>query len=265
MLFKKKKEENKDIIKRDSLRKAYLCICRPKDENKGIDWYEFEYNEFMIHNDGWEDFDAVHDQLIIEKVKPIIMINQNFTHPDRIKEYLTGESFNYIIERERLIGTSIDTEHFNGNNVFILETHYRNDNSYVSAEDVLEYMNIHSDIEAYRKELQSYKDYDYELHDKIEKNINKAIQTEEKKEYMNEMKWQLIEKGKEEINSHPCVKDICLDIIEKNDKYLKAYKIDNLLSDLKYDYPNLSNDEYTSLAIVLLKLQADDKIKEFIK
>lgn len=184
------------------------------------------------------------DKITVKEI--MIYKPELFKKTKEVTEYLTNESFNYVIKKNNTL------KQYNSDiSSFVLGgSYYKIPSSY----DINEYVKKHSDVEKYKKELQDLK---------IQaKNYCLEVLEEEKQEdYIAFVTNQLLQ-----VCNDSKIISMCLDIINKfNIQELKNNTIDELINRIHIINPELSDDECMSVIIVLLKLQNKMNTKDKIK
>jgi hypothetical protein len=270
----KNKKEEIDI---KSLQKAYLVKIESKkgyltlEEVSGYDymlpikWETEEYNRALTQK---ENLKITVKPIIIKKPSKISI-------PSEVKEYLTGEAFNYAFVKEKMYYDGdkyrrlyIKKSKHKKLDSFILvwKYLYKECNPIITIDDVFEYMRQCGDIDEYRKKLQKLKDNTNIVRIDVKERERQEKEDKIKHENIQSMKYTLFNVGYDELASNPKLIDVCVDIISNDNGYLKTAPIDVVIKRIKEEYPHLSNNDCTSVAIILLRLQAsDEKSKQKIK
>ena len=250
MLIKK----NKDEINLKSLRKAYLI----KVENDEGYIESSELNSFYdIYIEEWEKEEKVwYGENSKLTIKPIIIKkpSKKFV-PSEVKEYLTGESFNYAtIQRkigkiaflfmdidELFFGDGIDkydiaiSKH-DRLDTFILSWYPREEDENITTDDFFEYMKQCGDIDEYRKELQKLKENTKIIRFDVKERERQEELERLRKENIKALKYRLLNVGFEEIKKNPKIIDVCIDIISNDMEYLKNAPIEEVTKRIKKKY-----------------------------
>ena len=269
MLIKK----NKDEINLKSLRKAYLI----KVENDEGYIESSELNSFYdIYIEEWEKEEKVwYGENSKLTIKPIIIKkpSKKFV-PSEVKEYLTGESFNYAtIQRkigkiaflfmdidELFFGDGIDkydiaiSKH-DRLDTFILSWYPREEDENITTDDFFEYMKQCGDIDKYRKELQKLKENTKIIRFDVKERERQEELERLRKENIKALKYRLLNVGFEEIKKNPKIIDVCIDIISNDMEYLKNASIEEVTKRIKQKY-SLSDEDCADTIVVLLRLQS---------
>ena len=269
MLIKK----NKDEINLKSLRKAYLI----KVENDEGYIESSELNSFYdIYIEEWEKEEKVwYGENSKLTIKPIIIKkpSKKFV-PSEVKEYLTGESFNYAtIQRkigkiaflfmdidELFFGDGIDkydiaiSKH-DRLDTFILSWYPREEDENITTDDFFEYMKQCGDIDEYRKELQKLKENTKIIRFDVKERERQEELERLRKENIKALKYRLLNVGFEEIKKNPKIIDVCIDIISNDMEYLKNASIEEVTKRIKQKY-SLSDEDCADTIVVLLRLQS---------
>ena len=269
MLIKK----NKDEINLKSLRKAYLI----KVENDEGYIEPSELNSFYdIYIEEWEKEEKVwYGENSKLTIKPIIIKkpSKKFV-PSEVKEYLTGESFNYAtIQRkigkiaflfmdidELFFGDGIDkydiaiSKH-DRLDTFILSWYPREEDENITTDDFFEYMKQCGDIDKYRKELQKLKENTKIIRFDVKERERQEELERLRKENIKALKYRLLNVGFEEIKKNPKIIDVCIDIISNDMEYLKNASIEEVTKRIKQKY-SLSDEDCADTIVVLLRLQS---------
>ncbi len=269
MLIKK----NKDEINLKSLRKAYLI----KVENDEGYIEPSELNSFYdIYIEEWKKEKKVwYGENSKLTIKPIIIKkpSKKFV-PSEVKEYLTGESFNYAtIQRkigkiaflfmdidELFFGDGIDkydiaiSKH-DRLDTFILSWYPREEDENITTDDFFEYMKQCGDIDEYRKELQKLKENTKIIRFDVKERERQEELERLRKENIKALKYRLLNVGFEEIKKNPKIIDVCIDIISNDMEYLKNASIEEVTKRIKQKY-SLSDEDCADTIVVLLRLQS---------
>ena len=269
MLIKK----NKDEISLKSLRKAYLI----KVENDEGYIEPSELNSFYdIYIEEWKKEKKVwYGENSKLTIKPIIIKkpSKKFV-PSEVKEYLTGESFNYAtIQRkigkiaflfmdidELFFGDGIDkydiaiSKH-DRLDTFILSWYPREEDENITTDDFFEYMKQCGDIDEYRKELQKLKENTKIIRFDVKERERQEELERLRKENIKALKYRLLNVGFEEIKKNPKIIDVCIDIISNDMEYLKNASIEEVTKRIKPKY-SLSDEDCADTIVVLLRLQS---------
>lgn len=269
MLIKK----NKDEINLKSLRKAYLI----KVENDEGYIEPSELNSFYdIYIEEWKKEKKVwYGENSKLTIKPIIIKkpSKKFV-PSEVKEYLTGESFNYAtIQRkigkiaflfmdidELFFGDGIDkydiaiSKH-DRLDTFILSWYPREEDENITTDDFFEYMKQCGDIDKYRKELQKLKENTKIIRFDVKERERQEELERLRKENIKALKYRLLNVGFEEIKKNPKIIDVCIDIISNDMEYLKNASIEEVTKRIKQKY-SLSDEDCADTIVVLLRLQS---------
>ena len=178
------------------------------------------------------------EEIIINKPNTIIK-------PKQVTEYLTGETFDYVLKDECKIITNqkeLDT--------FVINTKKLVKYSIPTIEELWQYIQKHNNISEYKEYLQSLKEYSKAIH-------KKKKEAEEHEEYVDTIRECIIKEGLEEFKNHPEAMNTCLKLVrELNINDLKNATTEELINKIHIINPTLSNDEYASICIILLKIQS---------
>lgn len=245
MLFRKKKKEEEKKTK-DKLRKMSLFTVKTDKgyikKNDLVDM--FHQGERSPGVPGhWFFFP---EEEVLKERKIIV---RDEIKDGYVTEFLTGEQFKYV---EYFPG-----EAFSEHEVLdAFAFRYHN----LSDQDLYDYIEKHSDVESYKRKLQRIKEFCYEK-------SGQTLKEEFIKQNIKSNKIKLMENCLDELMKYPQLSSICLEILSSEDAYLKSSPIDVVLNRLKEKYPNLTNEEYTEIVIILLKLQSNEaeKNKEHVK
>lgn len=184
------------------------------------------------------------DKIAVKEI--MIYKPELFKKTKEVKEYLTNESFNYIMRKNNKLKIYNDDV-----SSFVLGgSYYKIPSSY----DINEYVKKHSDVVKYKKELQ-------DLKKQAKKYYLEVFEEEKQEDYIADVTRQLLQ-----VSNDSKIISMCLDIIDKfNIQELKNNTIDELINRIHIINPELSDDECMSIIIVLLKLQNKMNTKNKIK
>ena len=272
MLIKK----NKDEINLKSLRKAYLIkvendegYIEPSELNS---FYDFCIEEWEKEKKDWYGNSKL-------TIKPIIIKkpSKKFV-PSEVKEYLTGESFNYAtiqrkIKKSEFLFIDIEDLLFDtGANrckmgiskhdrldTFILSWYPREEDENITTDDFFEYMKQCGDIDEYRKELQKLKENTKIIRFDVKERERQEELERLRKENIKALKYRLLNVCFEEIKKNPKIIDVCIDIISNDMEYLKNAPIEEVTKRIKQKY-KLSDEDCADTIVVLLRLQSVNEL-----